>query len=391
MQFDIDAKLHVLTEGLSELKCDSQRKQEICDVIASEINKYFPNLDAESNPSKLQELKSNGIVRLDVKLTEAQLLDVISYLSAIPVFGGHVPAQSDGIRRFLNAGAKALPFGSYALEDLVQCPHLLELALTPEILSLATAYLGCVPTIYSVNSWWSFPATAPTMTQDYHRDVDDFKFLALFVYLTDVKGGDFGGQHQFIVKTHDEDQVVQLFGGDKEKASSLFMPKLRKLGYRQSHVYKGLFATQITDITGAAGSVFLADTYALHRGVPPQGAERLVCWIRYGLKKNVAYSNDKTTPVPFKLIEDRVSSNSHANYMLRLLATDIYEICDDPRYKVLTETGLCEAKLDDLSWKNATFAPLDPSLANDDPATNKRGIKHTLKTIKKKLFRRNRL
>lgn len=391
MQFDIDAKLHVLTEGLSELKCDSHRKQEICDVIASEINKYFPNLDAESNPSKLQELKSNGIVRLDVKLTEAQLLDVISYLSAIPVFGGHVPAQSDGIRRFLNAGAKAFPFGSYALEDLVQCPHLLELALTPEILSLATAYLGCVPTIYSVNSWWSFPATAPTMTQDYHRDVDDFKFLALFVYLTDVKGGDFGGQHQFIVKTHDEDQVVQLLGGDKEKASSLFMPKLRKLGYRQSHVYKGLFATQITDITGAAGSVFLADTYALHRGVPPQGAERLVCWIRYGLKKNVAYSNDKTTPVPFKLIEDRVSSNSHANYMLRLLATDIYEICDDPRYKVLTETGLCEAKLDDLSWKNATFAPLDPSLANDDPATNKRGIKQTLKTIKKKLFRRNRL
>ena len=137
--------------------------------------------------------------------------------------------------------------------------------------------------------------------------------------------------------------------------------------------------------------MFLADTYALHRGVPPQGAERLVCWIRYGLKKNVAYSNDKTTPVPFKLIEDRISSNSHAHYMLRLLATDISEICDDPRYKVLTETGLCEAKLDDLSWKNATFAPLDPSSANDHPATNKRGIKQTLKTIKKKLFRRNRL
>jgi hypothetical protein len=37
MQFDIDAKLHVLTEGLSELKCDSHRKEAICDVIASEI------------------------------------------------------------------------------------------------------------------------------------------------------------------------------------------------------------------------------------------------------------------------------------------------------------------------------------------------------------------
>jgi len=165
------------------------------------------------------------------------------------------------------------------------------------------------------------------------------------------------------------------------------MPKLRKLGYRQAHVYKALFANQITDIIGPAGSVFLADTYALHRGVPPKGADRLVCWIRYGLRKNVAYSNDKTNPVPFKLIEDRVDSNERTKYMLRLLASDISENgADTPRYKVLTETGLCEARLDDLSWKNATFTPLDPSLY---PAVRaQRGIKHKLETIKRKIFLR---
>src|SRR5215468_9628247 len=127
MQVDLDAKLHALAQDLSELKCDSHGKEAICNAIASEINEYLPNLDAEFNSPKLEELKTNGIVRLDVKLTEAQLLDVVSYLSAIPVFGGHVPAQSDGIRRFLHGGAKASPFGSYATEDLVQCPHLLEL------------------------------------------------------------------------------------------------------------------------------------------------------------------------------------------------------------------------------------------------------------------------
>jgi len=386
MQFDIDAKLDLLTEGLSEVKCDSYRKEEICRLIASEILKYLPN-DSAAPCQKLAELKTNGIVRLDVKLTEIQLLEIVSYLSAIPVFGGHVPAQSDGIRRYLDHGAKAFPFGSYALEDIVQCPHLLELAFMPEVLSLTSAYLGCTATIYSMNSWWSFPATARAMTQDYHRDVDDFKFLALFIYLTDVRGGSAGGQHQFIVQTHDEDQVVRLLGGDKEKASSLFMPKLRKLGYRQSHVYKRLFANQIIDITGSAGTVFLADTYALHRGVPLNETERLVCWIRYGLRKNLAYSNDQTKPVPFKLIENRVNSNEHARYMLRLLSTDTSAISDQPiRYKVLTENGLCEARLNHLSWKNATFTPLDSRVVDERATTKNPRFKQSLERLRKKLF-----
>ena len=388
MQFDLDAKLDALTTGLSEVKCDSPGKEAICQAIASEINKYLPNRDTEFHSPKLDELKANGIVRLDVRLNERQLLDVVSYLSAIPVFGGHVPAQSDGIRRFVQGGAKAFPFGSYASEDIVQCPHLLELALAPEILSLVAGYLGCTPTIYSVNSWWSFPSATPAMTQDYHRDVDDFKFLALFIYLTDVKGDEDGGQHQFIVKTHDEEEVARLLGGDKEKAASLFMPKLRKLGYRQAHVYQALFANQITDITGPAGSVFVADTYALHRGVPPKGTDRLVCWIRYGLKKNLAYRNDRTKPLPFRLIEDRIGSDERARYMLRLLAGDIAENGADPlRYKVLTDTGLHEARLGDFRWKDAALVPLDPSLVTERVTGKKKNLKSRLRNIKKKLFR----
>src|SRR5215831_4767175 len=75
MQVDLDAKLHALAQDLSELKCHSHGKEAICNAIASEINEYLPNLDAEFNSPKLEELKTNGIVRLDVKLTEAQLLD----------------------------------------------------------------------------------------------------------------------------------------------------------------------------------------------------------------------------------------------------------------------------------------------------------------------------
>jgi hypothetical protein len=249
MLFDeIDTRVEPLTGGVPEVKCDSETKRKIADAIAHEVSSCAPKFQLEFDRSDLEELSTNGIVKLNANLSQEQLLEILSYLKRIPVFGGHVPAQSDGIRRYLEKGAKEFPFGSYALEDIIQCPHLLKLALRIDILSLAAAYLGCTPTIYSMNSWWSFPAFSPAMTQDYHRDVDDYKFLALFVYLTDVRGESHGGQHQFIMKTHDENAVVKLLNGDKEKASTLFMPKLRKLGYRQAHVYEALFAKEIADI-----------------------------------------------------------------------------------------------------------------------------------------------
>ena len=331
MQFDvIDAKLESLTGGIAEYECDSAANRKIWDAIANETNNFIPKAPLECNNSQIEELRTRGIVRLNTALEEKEITEIVSYLTGIPVFGGHVGAQSDGVRRYLNGGAKKFPFGSYAQDDIIGCPHLLEIALRPEILSLVVEYLGCTPTIYSIHCWWSFPPNrwrwspwrSPAISQDYHRDVDDFRFLALFIYLTDVRGGDEGGQHQFIVKTHDENLVVQLLNGDKETASSLFLPRLRKYGYKQAKVYRALFADQITDITGEAGSLFLADTYGLHRGVPPRKSDRLVCWIRYGLRKNLGYRTLKTEPLPFKLIENRVDQGVQTKFMLRLLVSD---------------------------------------------------------------------
>lgn len=385
MQFEeIDAQLAALTEGASEVKCDSQTKHKISEAIANELNKHVPKTHLEFDHSDLEQLTTNGIVKVNAGLSQDQLLEIRSYLKSIPVFSGHVPAQSDGIRRYLNKGAKEFPFGSYALEDNIQCPHLLELALRPDILSLVEGYLGCCPTIYSMNSWWSFPAFSPAMTQDYHRDVDDYRFLALFVYLTDVNGREDGGQHQFITKTHDEEQVVKLLKNDKERASSLFMPKLRKLGYKQAHVYESLFADQITDITGPAGSIFLADTYALHRGVPPKRGDRLVCWIRYGLRKNLAYRNDKTKPLPLKLLQNRVESNAHTKYIVRLLAAETPENrLEVPSYKVLTDGGVSKANIGNYHWQNVTFSPFEEDI---QPATGN-FIKDKTKLIRKKILR----
>ena len=385
LEYDmIEAQLQRLTGGVAEFDCDSQTRRLISEAIADEVNKHVPRMHFEVDHSALAELAVNGIVKIKQGIEQDKLAEIVSHFENIPVFSGHVPAQSDGIRRYLEKGAKQFPFGSYVLEDVLQCPHLLEVALRPDIVSLAAAYLGCTPTIYSMNAWWSFPAFSPAMTQDYHRDVDDFKFLALFIYLTDVKAADDGGQHQFIIGTQDEEQVVKLLDGDKEKASSLFMPKLRKLGYRQSNVYKSLFADQIIDVTGSAGSIFLADTYGLHRGVPPKRASRLVCWTRYGLRRNLAYKNDKTMPVPRELLDKRIGIGPQTRYMLRLLAIGGQENgFDAANYKVLTEQGLYKARVADYDWENVTLSPLE----NEVEAPTKSFIKDKASRMKSKFLR----
>lgn len=336
----------------TEMTCDSTQRLEISKNLANLINRYVPFTKPNYDKLKLSELRLKGLVNLDeLTFDETKINDIINYFKNIPVFAGHVPAQSDRVRRFLNNGARNYSFGSYEIEDTIQCPHLLDLALSPEILSLVEGYLGCTPTIYSINAWWSFPGFMPRVSQDFHRDVDDFKFLALFVYLTDVQGGHHGGQHQFITYTQNEDQVVEFLNGDKELASELFIPKLKDNGYNQAHLYEKHFKDQIKDVTGKAGSIFLADTYALHKGVPPMSNARLVCWIRYGLRENLTYANDETSAVPFSLIKNKIEANEKNEYMLRLITTE--QETPAPIYQVETSQGIKDVKLDNYNWQKA--------------------------------------
>ena len=91
---------------------------------------------------------------------------------------------------------------SYPLETVLGCPHVLALACDPRVLQGVTAYLGCRPTLSSIGIRWSFPAAGERAAgvQRFHRDPDDWRFLKLFVYLTDVDAG--SGPHEFVAGSH---------------------------------------------------------------------------------------------------------------------------------------------------------------------------------------------
>lgn len=311
----------ILVFDQAETKVTVQEREAIATNLANHNRKQIPTrFLGRVDKEILCRLKRQGIVKMpELDLDEKKVSEIRSFLDTRPVYNAHVAAHSDGIPRRLGEDAKTAPFGSYAMSDTIRCPHLLELALSPQVLGLVEGYLGCPPTLFSIHSWWSFPRHKEAGPQDFHRDIDDFKFVALFIYLTDIEGGENGGQHEFICSTHRVDMVKsQLEEGDD--AEKYFYPLLQNNGYGSGSEYRKKFEPRIYSVTGKRGSVFLADTFALHRGVAPRKDDRLVCWIRFGLRKNLAYVQDKHEPIEnFNWRERGLTADEYLKFVTRLI------------------------------------------------------------------------
>jgi len=280
-----------------------------------------PIVDAAANM-----LDAEGYCALTSLLSSAQVAEVVQHFRARPCFNAHISKSSDGIPRHLGNGAEAFHYGSYALDDIVAAPFLFELANSPALLAIAERHLGCTPTLYSLNAWWSFPGLArpAEVSQSFHRDLDDFRFCTLFLYLTDV--GEKGGPHVYVRRTH----RIELFEQEMAKAEAGALddidPRVREAvsagEFRRGQAYGldpailKLFGHLTDMIPGPAGSGLIADTYGLHMGIPPESGPRLIFWARYGLHVN---DGPQAPPVEERLIASRIPWDDRARYINRAL------------------------------------------------------------------------
>ena len=132
-----------------------------------------------------------------------------------------------------------------------------------------------------LSAWWSFadPAGA-TEAQKFHIDLDDVKFCKLFIYLTDVDED--SGPHTYIGGSHDMELITKLrdqWPGGSEEFNKWYFNTLRKTDGQ----VKRIFGRDPTHLTGPRGTRFVADTFGVHKGVPPKKGERLVCQVEYGV------------------------------------------------------------------------------------------------------------
>lgn len=228
-------------------------------VIARFLALRHPSLVSnEAGRSELaQALRSNGLVSLPSQVTPEWADKVLAYLQ-----GKDVVAKGQAIP--LDRVPSDVTIADYSLATVLSCPLIMALINDPEVLSLASAYLGCCPTLSSVGLRWSFPSRSEASdVQRFHRDPDDWRFVKLFVYLTDVDEN--SGPHIYVQGSHRSDLRV------------------RARPYDLSYIERKYGPDSTRMMLGRRGTAFMADTVGIHMGKPPTERPRLMLIAQYSL------------------------------------------------------------------------------------------------------------
>ena len=281
--------------------------------------------------SQNHELKSQGILNLGSTLVKSQIHTLRKHFDSCPSYNHHLNAKSD--HQPQSRGDELGPFASYHLADIIAAPFIVELANSPSMIQIAEQYLGCVPTIYSLNCWWSFPAgfDPKRVTQSFHRDNDDFRFLSAFIYLNDVD--ELNGPHQYVPQSHTVAGLERILlrslnfdtglGIEAMRQSQPFQAVMKILNDGQinlaSKQVESIFGDNYLTFTGTEGTTLIATPCGFHRGLPPLERPRLMLWIRYGMHYNWASARDQIKPIEFDNSQKRLINEEKTRYINRLI------------------------------------------------------------------------
>jgi hypothetical protein len=315
--------------GLQPALAFGERKQ-AAEIMARAVNRRVQSGSATDEAAAVAAaIKHEGYHRFDRLLDEQAAEAVRQFLASRPCYNGHTPSMSDNFARRIGAGAEAFHYGSYSLSDVLRAPYLIELANSPVVTGAAELYLGCVPTLYSLNAWWSFPIPSgpARYSQSFHRDRDDLRFCTLFIFLTDVTED--RGPHVYVRRTHRPELIESRLAELDEAELSVLDQDERQLldantlatmeGYGTDRIIEAVFGEQSDVVAGPAGTAILADTFGFHKGILPQVGSRLMFWARYGTYANFS---PPTQRVNRSLVGDRLPADERTRYITRALFSD---------------------------------------------------------------------
>lgn len=260
---------HYLTDNRYREFYSQRRIQNLSDRIkaADDFARRLPRPPAQVSAevaSHLEQLERDGITFLDELITEQQVRDIREYFANQLCRDPHRPQLGSFF------GPDGIPpethVAHYSDDQILAAPHVLEIANHPRVLAIVAGYLDAQPTLASLRVWWSTPTPSgePEHAERFHRDVDDLRFLKLFVYLTDVN--DDSGPHVLAMGTHKVDALTRIGR------------------YEDSEVEQIAGDGKVVRLCGKAGTSFLENTYCLHRGMPPTHQPRLIMQPLYTLR-----------------------------------------------------------------------------------------------------------
>ena len=241
------------------------------DAMARRLARLKPNhspVDIERADAGLRDLSSSGLHELGQLMSAHQAQELVSYFEKQKVHDPYQPSVPEFLPLSEDRPSES-HIAHHKPEDILKVPALLALANDPCILDVAGLFLGCKPTIGYMATWWSYATGfGPQQAERFHRDVDDWRFVKLFVYLTDVTMD--SGPHKYVLHSSSQDVLTDIRRFEDDEVACAFGEE------------------NIRTMTSKAGEGFLEDTRGIHKGQPVQSGHRLVFQVVYTM-----------TPLPY--------------------------------------------------------------------------------------------
>lgn len=219
--------------------------------------------DISQQRSLISQLQQEGLAILPMRLDAAWVEKLRHAILTQPM-----TVNGTGTKRLWSEHPKGSARLLVEENALLGLDPVQQLLMDPVVVALVGQYLGCQPVFDLAASFLSFPVDATEAdrsrsAQQYHFDHDRISFIKLFCYLTDVDMD--AGPHVFVA------------GSKHRRPDALWRDG--RLG--DTEVEAAYPENAIRKICAPAGTIFLADTASLHKGLPPKSRERMIFQLEY--------------------------------------------------------------------------------------------------------------
>ena len=240
------------------------------------------NLDS-LDKNVLNKVNNLGICKLNnFRLDNKIVSQVNNYFNNARIFyDNHIPIPTN---KKIKGEKSNSPYISYDLTTQLNCTQVLNICLNEKLYSIAQEYIGSKPQLYSLNTFRTLPQDKfikdKHFTHEFHRDLDNLKWLVFFIFWSPTDEKD-GGLQQLKFSHTYSDKLENLINLNSSYRNSKEFINKTIPGYSKDKEYLKIFQDNIYHAYGSSGTVFATDTFGLHKGMPVI-KPRLVTWIRYG-------------------------------------------------------------------------------------------------------------
>ncbi|WP_275330782.1 hypothetical protein [Nodosilinea sp. PGN35] len=229
-----------------------------------------------ASPSQVAKLMQSDGYYVGFSLRPSIVQELITFAETTPCYANRDPALpfyvGNRAKMEQTLGMPVLLAGY--LDAHEDCEAYQKIRHDPYLLAVASQYLNHPAVYLRGEVAWGFPA--PNTLADkiktarvYHCDINDFKTVKFFFYLTEVGAED--GPHVYMKGTHRN----RRFGHQRigQGCAAIADETLVEIYGRD----------RVQVVTGEAGLGFVGDPYCLHKGTVPLNNSRLLLQLEFGI------------------------------------------------------------------------------------------------------------